>query len=422
MNIELVTIGDELLLGLTVDTNAVWLARELSQMGVAIVRRATCGDDADDIASAVNDALVRTGAVITTGGLGPTADDKTKVAVAKLFDRQLEFHEPSWERIREIWRTRGRSGEVPESNKQQVMLPSGADILTNRHGTAPGMMLRDAHGRWVAMLPGVPREMRGLFNDELGPRIRALVPGAVFPILTRTVRTTGIAESTLADLLVTHTSALKGLSLAYLPGQEGVDLRLTSRGRSADESDRVLAEGAVVLCAVASDHAYGTDDDDLAAVALNGCRAAGYHIAVGESCTGGMLGQRLTAVPGSSDVFLGGVIAYDNAVKITALGVAASLIELHGAVSAEVAVAMARGACERFGAEVGVGITGVAGPGGGSAEKPVGLVHIAVQVAGEVTTRGGQLIGDRAEVRFRATQLALDLIRRALSVSRAPAS
>lgn len=414
VNIEIVTIGDELLLGLTIDTNAAWLARELSTVGVSIVRRATCGDDAADIARAVSEALERTGAVITTGGLGPTADDLTKEAIAGLFGRAMEFHAPSWERIREIWRTRGRPGEVPESNKQQVMLPAGCEVLTNRHGTAPGMLLEDAQGRWVAMLPGVPREMRGIFRDELGPRIRARGGNSSFPILTRTVRTTGIAESSLADRLVPHQAALLGLSLAYLPGQEGVDLRLTSRGQAAEAAERGFERGVAVLREAAGEHAYGMDATDLADVVLTLSRTAGYTMAVAESCTGGMLGARLTAIPGASDVFLGGVIAYDNAVKIAALGVDVPLIERHGAVSEEVAIAMAKGACDRFGAAIGIGITGVAGPGGGSVEKPVGLVYVAAQVDGAMSIRGGQLIGDREEVRFRATQVALDLVRRSL--------
>jgi nicotinamide-nucleotide amidase len=258
--------------------------------------------------------------------------------------------------------------------------------------------------------------MRGLFNDELGPFIRARGGEASRPILTRTVRTTGIAESTLADLLVPHRSALAGLSLAYLPGQEGVDLRLTSRGRDRDDAARAFDAGEAVLREAAGAHAYGVDDEDLAAVVLGQCREAGLQIAVGESCTGGMLGQRLTAVPGSSDVFVGGAITYDNRIKISALGVDASIIAQHGAVSKQVAIAMARGACERFGTAIGIGITGVAGPAGGTVQKPVGLVHVAVQVDGQLSVRGGQLIGDRAEVRFRATQLALDLVRRSLEL------
>ena len=411
MHVELITIGDELLLGHTIDTNAAHLARELAAVGVSITRRATVGDEATDIASAVQEALDRTGAVITTGGLGPTSDDRTRPAIAELFGRDLVPDEERWEALRTLWKERGR-GEIPLSNRTQIMIPRGATVLTNRHGTAPGLWLEDDRGRWCAMIPGVPREMRGMLADELLPRLKERIGAAQTVVRSRTIRTTGIAESKLAETLGSLAAGVDGLSLAYLPGQEGVDLRLTSRDRSADQADAALADGARALRELVSRYAYGEDGTDLAAVVLNACEARGLHIAVAESCTGGLLGARLTAIAGSSSVVLGGVIAYSNTVKRELLGVKHETLDANGAVSEPVAIEMAAGARQRLGAEVGISITGVAGPGGGTADKPVGLVWIAVDLEGTVRTHGSRFIGDRAEIRFRSTQAALDIVRR----------
>jgi nicotinamide-nucleotide amidase len=411
MNLELITIGDELLLGYTIDTNAAYLARELAAVGVSIVRRATVGDEATSIASAVREALDRTGAVITTGGLGPTSDDRTRPAIAELFGRELVPDEDRWEALRALWKDRGR-GEIPLSNRGQIMIPTGATVLTNRHGTAPGLWLEDERSRWCAMLPGVPREMRGMLADELIPRLAQRLENHHVVVRSRTIRTTGVAESKLAELLGPIEATVDGLALAYLPGQEGVDLRLTSRDRSADDADLALGHATNEIRSRVSRYAYGEDRDDLAAVVLSACEARGFHIAVAESCTGGLLGARLTAIPGSSSVMIGGVIAYSNEVKRDLVGVSQNTLDEHGAVSESVAVEMAAGIRQRLGTEIGMSITGVAGPGGGTAEKPVGLVWIGVNVNGEARTHGSRFIGDRAEIRFRATQAALEIVRR----------
>jgi competence/damage-inducible protein CinA-like protein len=414
MHLELVTIGDELLLGYTIDTNAAHLARELASIGVSIARRATVGDDAAEIASAVKDALDRTGAVITTGGLGPTSDDRTRPAIAELFGRELVPDEERWDALRALWKERGR-GEIPIANRTQIMIPRGATVLVNRHGTAPGIWLEDERGRWCAMLPGVPRELRGMVADTLIPRLATRLDSEPAVIRSRTVRTTGVAESKLPELLGTLASGVDGLTLAYLPGQEGVDLRLTSHDRNATDADAALAAAVAEVRARVSRYAYGLDQIDLAAVVLDLCEQRGLHLSVAESCTGGLLGARLTSIPGSSSVVSGGVIAYSNSVKHDLLGVTIEALETHGAVSEQVATEMAVGIRRRLGTEIGISITGVAGPGGGTPDKPVGLVWIAVDVAGSVKAHGSRFIGDRAEIRFRATQAALDIVRRTLA-------
>jgi nicotinamide-nucleotide amidase len=414
MRLELITIGDELLLGFTTDTNATYLARELATVGVSVARRTTVGDDAREITAAVHDALDRTGAVITTGGLGPTSDDMTRPAIAALFGRELLADETRWEALRALWKERGRS-EIPLANRSQIMIPAGAHVLANRQGTAPGIVLEDDRGRWCAMLPGVPREMRGMFADALLPMLTERLGGDRRVVRSRTLRTTGVAESHLAEALGPLPNGLDGLSLAYLPGQEGVDLRVTARDLFPDDADKALAAAIGALRARVGRHAYGEDREDLAAVVLDVCKRRHLHIAVAESCTGGLLGARLTAIPGSSAVVEGGVIAYSNVVKADLLNVPPEMIKQHGAVSEPVAVAMAAGARARMGTEIGIGITGVAGPDGGTPEKPVGLVWLGVDLAGTVQARGQRLVGDRAELRFRATQAALDMVRRMLS-------
>jgi nicotinamide-nucleotide amidase len=409
--VELLTIGDELLLGFTIDTNGAHLARELAGVGIEVSRRVTVRDDAREIAGAVQEALERTGAVITTGGLGPTSDDHSKAAVAALFGRAMRLDEQHLAWMEERWRTRFKR-PLPVSNRAQAMIPDGARVLRNNHGSAPGIWLEDERGRWVAMLPGVPREMRGMLADTLLPLLRNR--GGDTAVRSRTLRTTGVAESQLADWIDAMEGGFPGLDLAYLPGVDGVDLRLTSRGRSAGEAEVVLDEAVGRLRARIGVAIYGEGESDLAAVVLDLCRARGLRIAVGESCTGGMVGARLTAIPGSSDVVRGGVVAYHNDLKAALLGVGQVDLSVHGAVSEPVVRQMATGARSAAVADIGLGVTGIAGPSGGTPEKPVGTVWIAADVAGELRSAGIRLWGDRDEIRRRAAQAVLDLVRRML--------
>ena len=411
-SVEIVTIGDELLLGTTIDTNAVFLARALGEIGVPIARRATVADDAHEIADAVQQALARTGGVITTGGLGPTADDLTRPVLAKLFGRELREDPQIVAALHALWASRGRGGALPPSNLQQALVPEGAEVLANAQGTAPGLRLTDAQGRWVIMLPGVPRELRHMTTTHIVPWLSARGGGTV--LRSRSVRTTSIAESALAEKLGPMKREVEGLPLAYLPGHDGVDLRVTARGLSADEATQRLDAAVARIRELVGIHAYATDGVSMPKVLLDLCESHGDTIAVAESCTGGLLGARLTEVPGSSRVVLGGVIAYSDSVKKQELLVSPEDLAQHGAVSEPVAMQMARGVRGMTGATIGVGITGIAGPDGGTDEKPVGTVWIAIDVRGEVTTNRSVYIGDRAEIRHRATQVAMDLIRRAL--------
>lgn len=408
--VELITIGDELLLGFTVDTNGAFLAQRLAAQGVAVARRTAVGDTMDAIIAAVGEALDRTGAVITTGGLGPTTDDLSRDAVAAVFGVPLRLDEAHLEWMRQRWRTRFNR-DMPDSNRRQAMIPEGARKLDNKHGSAPGVYVEDNRGRWVVMLPGVPRELRGMTDDTLIPLLREKGSGAGECIKSLTLRTTGVAESLLQDQLSALGSRLSGESLAYLPGVDGVDLRLTVRGRSVRDADTALAAAAAEIRSMIGAPIYGENDDDLARVVLDRCRAKQLKIAVAESCTGGMLGARLTAIPGSSDVFVGGVIAYANEVKVRELDVSERDLAETGAVSEPIVRQMALGARERFGTQVALAITGVAGPGGGTVDKPIGLVWICAVVGDRVEPRKLQSWGDRQEIRYRAAQGALELAR-----------
>jgi nicotinamide-nucleotide amidase len=405
MNIELVTIGTELLLGMTVDTNGAEIARSLAEKGVRVARRTSVADRADDIREAVAGALARTGAVLTTGGLGPTRDDITKKVIADLYAAPLEFDEAVWGNLLERFARLQRT--PPQSNRSQAEVPKGAIVLRNRWGTAPGIWLDGSPGLTI-MLPGVPMEMRKLMQHEVVPRLAARSSGSVIRSLM--VRTNGIPESALAERLGHIEREIAPVSLAYLPGLEGVDLRLSAWEVSAGEADRMLRTAAELVRGRAAEHVYGEGERDLAELVLEAARSQGERLAVAESCTGGLVGARLTEIPGSSDVFVGGVIAYDNAVKREALNVPAELLEQHGAVSEPVAGAMVVGVAHRFQVSAAVSVTGIAGPGGGSDAKPVGTVWIATWLRGSTEARRFLFPGTRHEIRARAAQAALHLI------------
>ena len=417
MKLEVVTIGTELLLGLTPDTNAAELGRALAEAGVEVVRHLSVSDRPDAIRAVVAEALARTGFVITTGGLGPTRDDMTKREVAALFDAPLVLDAGVLRSLEERFRRLGRA--MPAVNRTQAEVPAGATVLPNPRGTAPGLWLEDRSGRVVVMLPGVPSEMRGLLAEEVLPRIAARGSGGDGRVVrSRTVRTTGIAESALAERVGALEDDIAPLTLAYLPGLDGVDLRVTAWRLPPAEADQRLGQTVMLLRERAAEHVYGEDGDDLAATVLEELRARRARLAVAESCTGGLLGARITAVPGSSDVFAGGVIAYDDDAKRGMLGVPSELLEAHGAVSEEVVLAMMAGVRTTLGVDAALAITGIAGPSGGTAEKPVGTVWLAATVGTATRSLKRVFPGDRGEIRARSAQAALDLLRRLIAADK----
>ncbi len=407
--IEIVTIGDELLLGHTIDTNAAFLSEQLAAAGLPVSRRTTVGDDAAAIATAVRDALRRSGIVICTGGLGPTSDDFTKPVIAALYGRELILHEDLLEKLRARWQKRDMV--MPESNRSQAEVPAGATVIKNRMGTAPGLALEDDDLGLTIMLPGVPHELRTLTTEQVVPFLLARTSARNHPVCYRVVRTTGLPESLLADRVKDIMSGLEPLSVAFLPNFAGVDLRITSWGAVAaaecahrfDDVERKLRERL-------GKHVYGTGRDDLAVVVGRLLRAKKLQLAVAESCTGGLLGQRITSVSGASDYFVGGFITYANDAKVELTGVRLETLQANGAVSEEVARELVLGAVARTGAQAGIAITGIAGPTGGTPDKPVGLVWTAVCLHDAVRTRRFVFPGHRGEIRERAAQMGLALL------------
>lgn len=410
----IVTVGDELLLGETVDTNAAWLGRRLALKGIDVVRRHTVADDAHEIRRAVSDALDHARLVVVSGGLGPTPDDLTREAVAELLDAPLALDEALLERLAERFREVGYD-DLPETNRSQALVPEGATTLANPHGTAPGLVLEAPGDGLVVLLPGVPRELKGIFDGELTRFLERRLGDRLPPVHIRMIRTTGIPESLLAQKVGEVLPADTGpVSVAFLPDGKGVDLRLTARGVEAEEAGRWLDRVEEALEPVVGRWRFDAESGDVVEALTRVLRDRSLTLAVAESCTGGLVGQRITARAGASDVFLGGVVAYADGVKEDLLDVPAEVLEAHGAVSEEVARAMARGVRARFGASTGISITGVAGPGGGTEEKPVGTVCFAAAVEDGVATRRARFPGDRASVRERSAQAAIFLLLRLL--------
>jgi nicotinamide-nucleotide amidase len=413
VKLEVVTIGTELVLGLTVDSNGADVGRVLAAAGVEIVRRTTVPDRADAIRAAVGEALDRSAFVLTTGGLGPTSDDATKTVVAELFGRRLVLDEILLGALESRFKRLGRA-PMPAANRGQAEVPEGATVLPNPRGTAPGLWLEDSRGRVAVLLPGVPREMRGLLVDEVLPRVIQRRSAGLRVVRSRTVRTTGVPESALAERIGAIEETLAPLTLAYLPSVAGVDLRVTAWDLPPADADARLAQAASRLTELAGEHGYGGDDADLAGVVLDRLRRGHQRLGIAESCTGGLLGARLTAIPGSSDTLVGGVVAYADAVKIALLNVPLATLQLHGAVSEETVRAMAAGAQTLFAVDCAIAVTGIAGPSGGTPDKPVGTVWLAARAGEETRAVRRVFPGDRDEIRQRAAQAALDLLRRQL--------
>ena len=412
MDLEVVTVGTELLLGFTLNSNAADIGKCLAPFGFRIVRSTSVGDDEDSIREVVSEALSRSGLVVVTGGLGPTRDDITKKTVAEIFNAPLELDTAYLEKLKSWYERFGR-GPLPESNRCQAEIPKGADVLTNPRGTAPGLWLEGDPGVAV-LLPGVPIEMRLLMEREVIPRLRAFSSNSTDRenvVLSKTLRTTGVSESHLATLIEPRQNELTAQSLAYLPGVDGVDLRLTVWNSDSEEARIILKRDAGILRSVVGGSLYGEDGESLAENLLTSLKNAEIRLAVAESCTGGLIGARLTEVAGASDVFAGGIICYENASKKRDLGVSEDLLVEYGAVSEPVARAMVLGVAERFAVDGAIAVTGIAGPGGGSEDKPVGTVWIAALANGEIEVQRRWFAGERDEVRQRTAQAGLDLLR-----------
>lgn len=411
MEAAIITIGDELLIGQVVNTNAAWLGDELTGIGVSVIKMVTTADDRDAIRTELHEALQATQLVIITGGLGPTHDDITKRVVADYFEMSYRFDEKIFEEIKR--RFDARRIHVAASNEGQAMIPEGFEILHNPIGTAPGLWYAfdDEQGKHLlCMLPGVPQEMKVIMQREVLPRL--VETGRVGRIVRRTLLTTGIGESNLNELVGDISDQLDdNLKLAFLPGLKGVRMRLTGfPDRDAAVQDRMVMIEAV-LREKAGSYFFGVEDDTIEGIVGAMLKERGLSIATAESCTGGLVSSRLTDVAGSSEYVLGGLVAYDNAVKVMELRVDPKTIDSFGTVSRQVATQMAAGIRTRMNADIGVSTTGIMGPGGGTDDKPVGSVWIGYASETGSSAALLRLAGDRLQNKDRTATAVLNMVR-----------
>jgi nicotinamide-nucleotide amidase len=407
LNAEIIAIGSEMLTPFRVDTNSLWLTERLNSMGIEVKLKTVVGDDEGRLEETVRDALRRSEIVISTGGLGPTEDDITRKIFARVLGRRLILHDEILDKIRARFARRGTA--MPEINARQALVMEGADILANNNGTAPGMLLKESECT-VVMLPGPPREMKPMFDESVAPVLKQRA-GELY-IVRRKLSIFGLTESRVDELAAPIYTKYKNPSTTILFKDGQIELHLTAQAHKPEEAEALNDKLAGQLEEVLGEYVFSRGDQTLEEIVGELLKWRGYTLATAESCTGGLLAGRLTEVPGSSDYFLQGVVSYSNEAKKDLLGVPKKLIEQHGAVSEAVANAMAAGIRKRANATFGIGITGIAGPGGGSEEKPVGLVYIALADDAQSTARKFVFPGDRQFIRTLSVNAALDLIRR----------
>ncbi len=406
MKAEIIAVGSELLTPDRLDTNSLFLTEELNKLGIEVVRKSIVGDNRDTLRAAFHEALQRVELVIASGGLGPTEDDLTRETVADLLGRKLQLNKAILQYIEGRFRQLGR--EMPPVNVRQAMVPEGAEVLENPRGSAPGLWIED-RGRWIALLPGPPRELKPMFQEQILPRVERRASGV--RMFHRELRVAGMGESALEQRIkpIYTRYADVGTTILAAPGEIQIHLRIWTD--DAAHAQKTLDEISQSFELALTDRIFSQDGSSLEEVVANILTMNSATISAAESCTGGLLAQRLTSIPGSSSYFVGGVVCYSNELKTAWADVPPEILKSKGAVSSEVAIALADGIRRRVSSTLGVGITGIAGPGGGSEEKPVGTVHVAIAHAGGVKERGVRFPGDREAIRWHAAQLALDMVR-----------
>jgi nicotinamide-nucleotide amidase len=406
---EIIAIGSELLTPSRTDTNSLWLTDQLNQIGIEVKLKTIVGDDDARLEEAIKDALRRSRVVITTGGLGPTEDDITRKIAARAMARRLQLDEKVLAHIREMFMRWGRA--MPEINARQAMIIEGAEVLDNPNGSAPGMYV-EHEGRSVVLLPGPPREMKPMFESLVKPRLAAKA-GDV-RVVRRMLRVSGLGESAVDEKIAPVYRQYANPQTTILFNRSEIEIHLTAQAKTEQEAELLLDGLAGQIEERLGDAIFAFRGEKLEEVVGLRLAVNGFTLATAESCTGGLIAERITEVPGSSVYFREGVVAYSNEAKVRLLGVPFDLIAEYGAVSAPVAEAMAEGVRLRADADFGISVTGIAGPDGGSEDKPVGLVFIALADDAHTEHRKLLLPGDRQLIRWRASQAALDLLRRRL--------
>ncbi len=409
MRAEIIAVGSELLTPYRLDTNSLFLTSALNELGIRVVHKAVVGDSPDDMRSSFRHAMDRAEVIVSSGGLGPTDDDRTRQTVAELLGRKLNIDEGVLRHIKERFQ-RFRPGRVmPEINARQALVPEGATVLPNPHGTAPGLWL-ESNGHIVILLPGVPNELRGLFETEVKPRLARI--GGKLRLYTRDLRITGLPESEVETRVSPLYSLYPDTDTTILASPPGIQLHPSVWSDDPVKAEKLLDEIVDRMALALGESLYSMHGESLEEVLARILTENRATIAVAESCTGGLLAERLTNVAGSSVYFLGGVVCYSNELKSQLVGVPPGIIEAKGAVSPEVALALADGIRRVTGARLGIGVTGIAGPGGGTPEKPVGLVYIGIADEHGPRQKEFRFLGDRDRIRLFASQAALDMARR----------
>ncbi len=409
LSAEIIAIGSELLTPDKTDTNSLWLTGKLNEIGIDVLLKTIVGDSGARLQESVSDALRRSDIVITTGGLGPTEDDITRQFTANAVERELVYHEHLETHLRERFRAWGR--EMPEINIRQAYAIDGSEILPNPNGSAVGM-LYESDGKILAVLPGPPRENQPMFLEYVLPKLKEKA-GDVF-VRRRLLKVSGKGESAVDEIAAPIYTAYPSVQTSILFNKSEVEIHLAARADNADAAQATADELAEKLAAALGHAVFSTHGESMEEVVGKRLAKLGQTVSVAESCTGGLIGQRFTEVPGSSAYFMEGAITYSNAAKMRTLGVPAAILETHGAVSAECAEAMAVGMRKYASTDHAISVTGIAGPDGGSEEKPVGTVFIGYAGPDGVKSVKFVLPGDRYLIRWRSSQAALDYLRRQL--------
>ncbi|MFZ7116010.1 MAG: competence/damage-inducible protein A [Bacteroidota bacterium] len=407
---EIITIGDELLIGQVIDTNSAWMGQKLNEIGIKVKQITSISDDKSHILTTLQEAKKRADVILITGGLGPTKDDITKNTLCEFFNTNLIFHEPSFKIIEEIFRSRGRT--ITETNRQQSFVPANCEVLLNKNGTAPGMWFND-EGKIIVSMPGVPNEMKGLMETLVIPQLRSKFNLA--PIVHKTILTQGIGESFLSDLIEKWELALPPyMKLAYLPSAGIVRLRITANGNDLEKLKAEVESQTDELIKLIPDHIFGYESDQLETLIGELLVKKGKTLSTAESCTGGFIAHKITSVPGSSRYFMGSVLPYSNDLKTGLLKVDPALIEKHGAVSQEVVTQMAELARKMLKTDYAIATSGIAGPSGGSELKPVGTVWIAISGPDKTKAWKVQLGSNRLRIITETALHALNGLRKEL--------
>lgn len=408
--VEIITIGDELLIGQVVDTNSAWIANHLNDIGIRVKQISSVSDDSEHIINALNEATGRAEVIILTGGLGPTKDDITKKTLCTYFNTGVKFDENSYEIIKTLFASRGR--EVTLINRKQAEVPENCQVLLNKLGTAPGMWFEDK-GKIVVSLPGVPAEMKGLMKAEVLPRLKEKFK--LVPIVHRTILTQGIGESFLAEKISDWEDRLPAnMKFAYLPAAGTVRLRISAMGENEIELNKKVREESAKLEKLISEFIYGYEDDKLESIIGQLLLQQKKTISTAESCTGGYIAHKITSIPGSSEYYVGSLVGYANEMKIQELGVDMHTLEQFGAVSEQVVRTMVISAMKKFKTDYAIACSGIAGPGGGTSEKPVGTVWIAVANFDKIITRKLQLGSYRERVIQETANYSFNTLRKML--------